>query len=98
MSSLGQAAKMFDFLTALPTKLCTAVSRAGCWAALLALLAFAPGCQWTRNYYESLKGEGFPQWGESMAAARSGNANAKPSGFFTDRRSEQIERSLGGGF
>jgi hypothetical protein len=66
--------------------------------ALVLALAAATGCQWTRNYYDSLKGEGFPEWSESMGGTRGANPNAKPSGFFTDRRSEQIEQSLGGGF
>lgn len=49
--------------------------------------------------WESLKGEGFPGWSESMGTGvRGGDSAAKPSGFFTDRKSEQIERSLGGGF
>lgn len=65
---------------------------------LLALAALS-GCQWSRNYYESLKGEGFPEWSESMGSARGKDSAAvQPSGFFTDRRSEQIEKSLGGGF
>lgn len=68
-------------------------------AIVLGALAMAPGCQWSRNYYESLKGEGFPEWSESLGASRAKDSSAvKPSGFFTDRRSEQIEKSLGGGF
>jgi hypothetical protein len=69
-----------------------------CIALGLLLLAASPGCQWAGNYYDSLKGEGFPAWSESMGGARGNNATARPSGFFTDRRSEQIEQSLGGGF
>ena len=62
--------------------------------------AWSAGCAMTpRQYWESLKGEGFPGWSESMASGARGNTkDAKPSGFFTDRRSEQIERDLGGGF
>ncbi len=53
------------------------------------------GCRWT----DTLKGEGFPAWSETMGAGARGNGpEAKPSGFFTDRRSEQIEQNLGGGF
>ena len=89
---------MLDFFVTSQFKLRAMYSRAGCWAILLAALALAPGCQWSRNYYESLKGEGFPEWSESMGTARGKNLNAQPSGFFTDRRSEQIEKSLGGGF
>ena len=69
----------------------------------LSLAAFsliAAGCTTTpRQYWESLKGDGFPGWSESMGSGVRGNvSDAKPSGFFTDRRSEQIEQSLGGGF
>ena len=46
-----------------------------------------------------MKGDGFPEWTDTLGGGvRSANPNAKPSGFFTDRRSEQIEKSLGGGF
>ena len=63
--------------------------------AILALAALSSGCRWA----ETLKGEGFPTWSESLGAgARGADPAAKPSGFFTDRRSEQIERNLGGGF
>jgi hypothetical protein len=59
------------------------------------LAAVLSGCHWR----EQLKGHGFPAWSESLGAgARGSNADARPSGFFTDRRSEQIERNLGGGF
>jgi hypothetical protein len=60
----------------------------------------AAGCTTTpRQYWESLKGDGFPGWSESMGSGVRGNvSDAKPSGFFTDRRSEQIEQNLGGGF
>jgi hypothetical protein len=66
-----------------------------CLAAALGLC----GCQWTRQQYDSLKGAGFPEWSEKMNGGARGNSpETKPSGFFTDRRSEQIEKSLGGGF
>ena len=59
------------------------------------LAAVSGGCQWR----EQLKGDGFPAWSESLGAgARGQDSDARPSGFFTDRRSEQIERNLGGGF
>ena len=65
-----------------------------------AALACAAGCTITpRQYWQSLKGEGFPGWSENLAStARGGGKSAEPSGFFTDRRSEQIEKDLGGGF
>jgi len=70
--------------------------RTECWLVLLCgCAALAAGCHWT----DKLKGEGFPAWSESIGAGARGNdPAAKPSGFFTDRRSEQIERNLGGGF
>jgi hypothetical protein len=54
-----------------------------------------PGQTWTpRQAWESLKGEGFPGWSDTSSVR--GAKAAKPSGFFTDRRSEQIEKDLGG--
>lgn len=65
-----------------------------------AALAFSSGCTVTpQQYFEALKGDGFVGWNDATSAGVRGTAKeAKPSGFFTDRRSEQIERSLGGGF
>lgn len=68
---------------------------------LLGLIAaLGAGCQTTpQQYLESLKGNGFTGWSSEMGGGvRGADPNAKPSGFFTDRRSEQIEQSLGGGF
>ena len=66
--------------------------------AALVLLATA-GCQTPQAWFESLKGDGFTEWNDTLGSnVRGGNSKAKPSGFFTDRRSEQIEQSLGGGF
>ena len=66
----------------------------------LAAALFAPGCTLTpRQYWESLRGEGFPEWRDKAGSGIRGNASAvKPSGFFTDKRSDQIEQDLGGGF
>jgi hypothetical protein len=64
-------------------------------AIVRAVLLCAAGCSTTpRQAWESLKGEGFPGWSESAGVR--GATNAKSSGFFTDRRSEQIEKDLGG--
>ena len=71
------------------------------WAALALLMAAATvGCQTTpRQYWNSLKGEGFPEWNTTLGGGvRGKSSEIKPSGFFTDRRSEQIEQNLGGGF
>jgi hypothetical protein len=56
------------------------------------------GCNSTKPLnWETLKGPGFPGWTEPTSArARPGAPAPKPSGFFTDRRSEQIEQDLGG--
>jgi hypothetical protein len=63
------------------------------------LLLALGGCQSPRQFWDSLKGEGFPEWSGQMAGGMRGTpSDAKPSGFFTDRRSEQIEQNLGGGF
>jgi len=57
----------------------------------------AGGCTTTpRQFWESLKGDGFPGWSDELASGVRANKDAKPSGFFTDRRSEQIEKDLGG--
>lgn len=58
-----------------------------------ALLFTSSGCAW----YEQLKGPGFSYGSDSAGGSMRGkNSDAKPSGFFTDKRSEQIEQSLGG--
>jgi hypothetical protein len=44
--------------------------------------------------WESLKGDGFPGWSETTGMR--GAKSPSSSGFFTDRRSEQIEKDLGG--
>ena len=49
-----------------------------------------------REMWDSLKSDGFTGWSGEMATGLRGNKDAKPSGFFTDRRSEQIEKDLGG--
>jgi hypothetical protein len=81
----------------------TAANRQAGWnsAASLALilLLLMTGCQTPRQLWDSLKGDGFPEWNGQMAGGmRAKSTEVKPSGFFTDRRSEQIEQSLGGGF
>jgi hypothetical protein len=62
----------------------------------LAAMAAAPGCAWV----DSLRGDGFQAWNQSLSngGLRGDDPAAKPSGFFTDSRSEEIEKSLGGGF
>ena len=63
------------------------------------LLVLLAGCQTPQAWLESMKGDGFPGWSDTLGSSvRGDNPSAKPSGFFTDRRSEQIEQSLGGGF
>jgi hypothetical protein len=53
------------------------------------------GCKWMETKYESIRGEGFKDYqpGNSL---RGDTSDAKPSGFFTDKRSDQIEQNLGG--
>ena len=53
------------------------------------------GCTWV----DSLRGDGFQSWNQALGGQLRGKADAtEPSGFFTDSRSDQIERNLGGGF
>lgn len=63
---------------------------------VLAALSAAPGCAW----FDSLRGEGFQSWNQSLEGSglRSSDSTAQPSGYFLDKRSDQIEKSLGGGF
>jgi hypothetical protein len=62
---------------------------------VLATLLCAPGCAW----YDSLRGDGFQTWNQSLGSGMRGtDPAAKPSGFFTDKRSDEIEKNLGGGF
>ena len=66
---------------------------------VVASLLSSSGCQSPQRFWNSLKGEGFPEWNGQVAGGVRGKASeVKPSGFFTDRRSEQIEQNLGGGF
>jgi len=61
----------------------------------LAAMLITPGCTW----FDSLRGDGFQTWNQSLGGTMRGNdPAAQPSGFFTDKRSEQIEQNLGGGF
>ncbi len=54
------------------------------------------GCTTPLNW-ETLKGPGFPGYNDQTTArTRPGTPTPKPSGHFTDRRSEQIEQNLGG--
>jgi hypothetical protein len=70
------------------------------WPCLYSLicLSAAMGCTGPSRFnWETLKGPGFPGWTEqSSARATTGAPAPKSSGFFTDRRSEQIEKDLGG--
>jgi hypothetical protein len=62
---------------------------------VLTALVCAPGCAW----FEALQGDGFQNWNQSLGSGMRGNdPAAQPSGFFTDKRSEEIEKNLGGGF
>jgi hypothetical protein len=64
---------------------------------MLVTILVAGGCTLSpREYWDSLKGDGFPEWNENLGTGVRGASGAKPSGFFTDRRSEQIEQRLGG--
>ena len=61
---------------------------------LIACALLSTGCQWVNTRYQSLRGDGFKDQGST--SLRGDTADAKPSGFFTDKRSDQIEQNLGG--
>jgi hypothetical protein len=64
-------------------------------ACLLALVMLTSGCTWL----DPLRGEGFQEWSTGMSSGLRGNSkNAKGSGYFFDRRAEEIEKNLGGGY
>src|SRR5687767_11600908 len=59
--------------------------RRGFVRSLFVLLLLIGGCQSPRQFWDSLKGEGFPEWNGKMAGGMRGKSpEAKPSGFFTD--------------
>ena len=69
------------------------------WPLLAALCLASVGCANPREYWGAIRGEGFPEWSENMGTSARGEASkVKPSGFFPDRKAEQIEQHLGGGF
>lgn len=63
-------------------------------ALLVACAVSSTGCQWMQTRYQSLRGEGFKD--QTGVSLRGDTTDAKPSGFFTDKRSDQIEQNLGG--
>lgn len=69
---------------------------------LLVLLGLAtPGCSWIqKNWTRKLEGDAeFPEWSQSMSgSARPKSSEAKPSGLLFDKRSQEIEKNLGGNF
>ena len=49
------------------------------------------------GYFDKLKGTGFAGTREPVGGSvRPNTEDAKPSGFFTDKRSDEIEKHLGG--
>jgi len=64
-----------------------------------AIVAFGTGCAGSRWPWNVRAPDSFPSWSEQLSSGLRGEAAAaRPSGFFTDPRSDQIEKSLGGGF
>jgi hypothetical protein len=64
-------------------------------ACLIAAALMVSGCSWV----DPLRGEGFQGWNSGMSSGLRGNTKAsKGSGYFFDRRAEEIEKNLGGGF
>lgn len=63
---------------------------------LVPLLFLGTSCQWLKN---EVAGESFPSWNSSLGTNLRGEPSKnKPSGFFFDKKSQEIEQSLGGGF
>ncbi|HEY2410771.1 MAG TPA: hypothetical protein VGI40_00930 [Pirellulaceae bacterium] len=73
-------------------------SSSGLLLCSLISLCAAVGCTASSRFnWDTLKGPGFPGWTEPLSARTGADSPAaKSSGFFTDRRSEQIEKDLGG--
>lgn len=69
------------------------------WPLVVLALCLTAGCTSPREYWQAIRGEGFPEWSENMnTGTRGDTSQVKPSGFFFDRKAEQIEQRLGGGF
>jgi len=66
-----------------------------CAVGFAIIAAGLTGCQWAQTHYQSLRGEGFKDY-QGGSSLRGDTGDAKPSGFFTDKRSDQIEQNLGG--
>ena len=65
----------------------------GCPLVVALLLFSSAGC----SYLETMRGDGFSDTREPVSGSvRAGADDAKPSNFFTDKRSDEIEKSLGG--
>lgn len=59
----------------------------------------AGGCTAGNMLWPKPEAGAFPPWSEQLSSGlRQEAASARPSGFFTDPRSQQIEKNLGGGF
>ena len=64
----------------------------GCWL-VLAFMLLCCGC----SYLETMRGDGFSDTRQTVSGSvRAGADQAKPSNFFTDKRSDEIEKNLGG--
>jgi len=59
----------------------------------VAACAVCGGCQW----FDSLRGPGFPGWEES-SSMRGKNSDSHGSGFVYSRKAEQVEKNLGGDY
>ena len=64
------------------------------YLALLLLASGFAGCAWVEKW----KGDIPKDWSKTGGSMRGNNPDAKPSGLFMDRRSEQIEKNLGGDY
>lgn len=63
---------------------------------LIFTVASHSGCAWLKN---EIGGEEFQPWNSTLGSGMRGDTSkSKHSGFFFDRKSQEIEKSLGGGF
>ncbi len=71
------------------------------WLALALLVSTAlQGCGWLNRFKTPEGDEAFPAWSQSMGSSVRGSnkQDGKPSGLLFDKRSQEIEKNLGGNF
>jgi hypothetical protein len=67
----------------------------------LALGFCLSGCSWLKSLKTTEEDPAFPGWSNKMSSgvrAQGKEKEAKPSGLLFDKRSQEIEKNLGGGY